>query len=72
MDYARKLMIEKNVTQKYWREVVFGSKFNILKDARNGKFDAKSDKGISLGYSTRSKAYKCLNTNTTKLWKVQM
>ena len=46
---------------------VFGCKFYILKDARNWKFDAKSDEGIFLGYSTRSKAYKCLNTNTNKI-----
>ena len=39
----------------------------ILKDSRNGKFYAKSDEGIFLGYSTRSKAYKCLNTNTNKI-----
>ena len=39
----------------------------ILKDVRSGKFDAKSDEGIFLGYSTRSKAYKCLNTNTNKI-----
>ena len=30
-------------------------------------FDAKSDEGIFLGYSTRSKAYKCLNANTNKV-----
>ena len=46
---------------------IFGCKWYILKDARNGKFDAKSDEGIFLGYSTRSKAYKCLNTNTNKI-----
>ena len=39
----------------------------ILKDTRNGKLDAKSDEGIFLGYSTRSKAYKCLNANTNKI-----
>ena len=27
----------------------------------------KSEEGIFLGYSTRSKAYKCLNTNTNKV-----
>ena len=43
---------------------VFGCKCYILKESKNGKFDAKSDEGIFLGYSTRSKAYKCLNTNT--------
>ena len=46
---------------------VFGRKCYILKDARNGKFDAKSNEGIFLGYSTRSKSYKCLNTNTNKI-----
>ena len=40
---------------------------SILKDDRSGKFDAKSDKGIFLGYSIRSKAYKCLNVNTNKV-----
>ena len=46
---------------------MFGCKCYILKDYRNGKFNAKSDEGIFLGYSTRSKAYKCLNTNTNKI-----
>ena len=36
-------------------------------DFRNGKLDEKSEEGIFLGYSTRSKAYKCLNTNTYKV-----
>ena len=103
MDCARTLMMEKNVSLKYWREVVstsiytlnhvqvkkgthatpfelwygyspnvkyfkvFGRKCYILKDFRNGKIDAKSEEGIFLGYSTRNKAYKCLNTNTNKV-----
>ena len=46
---------------------VFGSKCYILKDTRNGKFDAKSDGGIFPSYSIRSKAYKCLSTNTNKI-----
>ena len=50
---------------KYFR--IFGSKCYIIKDDRNGKFDAKSDEGIFLGYSTRSKAYKCSDTNTNKV-----
>ena len=50
---------------KYFK--IFGRKLYILKDDRNGKFDAKSDEGIFLGYSTRSKSYKCLNTNTNKI-----
>ena len=45
---------------------VFGNKFYILKESRNGKFDAKSDEGIFLGYYTTRKYYKCLNTNTKK------
>ena len=52
---------------KYFK--IFGSKCYILKDDRNGNFDAKSDKGIFLGYSTRSKAYKCLNASTKKVVK---
>ena len=46
---------------------MFGCKFYILKESRNGKFDAKNDEGIFLGYSTRSKAYKCLNASTNKI-----
>ena len=46
---------------------MFGCKCYILKDSRNGNFVAKSDEGIFLGYSTRSKAYKFLNTNTNKI-----
>ena len=51
--------------KKYFK--VFGSKCYILKDIRNGKLDAKSKEGIFHSYSTRSKAYKCLNTNTNKV-----
>lgn len=50
---------------KYFR--IFGCKCYILKDNRNGNFDAKSDEGIFQGYSTKSKAYKCLNSNTNKI-----
>lgn len=50
---------------KYFK--MFGRKCYILKDNRNGKLDAKGEEGIILGYSTRSKAYKCLNTNTNKI-----
>ena len=103
IDYARTLMMEKNVALKYWREAVstvvytlnrvqimkgtnatpfelwyghspnvkhfkvFGCKCYILKESRNDKFDAKSDENIFLGYSTRRKAYKFLNTNTKKV-----
>ena len=38
---------------KYFK--IFVSKCYILQDVRGGKFDAKSEEGIFLGYSTRSK-----------------
>ena len=44
---------------------VFGSKCYILNDRENlGKFDAKSDEGIFLGYSTNSRAYRVYNKRT--------
>ena len=46
---------------------IFRCKCYILKESRDGKFDAKSEEGIFLGYSTRRKAYKCLNINTNKV-----
>ena len=46
---------------------MFGCKCYILKESRNGKFNAKSDEGIFLGYSTKIKSCKCLNTNTNKV-----
>ena len=48
---------------KYFR--VFGSKCYILNDRENlGKFDAKSDEGIFLGYSTSNRAYRVYNKRT--------
>ena len=48
---------------KYFR--VFGSRCYILNDWENfEKFDAKSDEGIFLGYSTTSCAYKVFNKRT--------
>ena len=48
---------------KYFR--VFESKCYILNDQENlGKFDAKSDEGIFLGYSTTSWAYRVFNKRT--------
>ena len=46
---------------------VFESKCYIFKDSRKGKFDVKGDEGILLGYSCKSKAYKCLNLSTHKV-----
>ena len=48
---------------KYFR--IFGSKCYILNDRENPrKFDAKSDEGIFLGYSTNSRAYRVYNKRT--------
>jgi len=45
---------------------VFGCKCFILNTKDNlGKFDAKSDEGIFLGYSTISKAYRVFNRRTS-------
>jgi hypothetical protein len=53
----------KKPTVKYFK--VFGSKCYILRDRENlGKFDAKSDVGIFLGYSTSSRASRVYNTRT--------
>ena len=44
---------------------MFGSKCYILNDQENlGKFDAKSDEGIFLGYSTTSRVYRVFNKRT--------
>ena len=54
---------EKKSKVKYFR--VFGSKCYILNDRKNlEKFDAKSDKGIFVGYSTNSQAYRVYNKRT--------
>ena len=48
---------------KYFQ--VFGSKCYILNDQENlRKFDAKSDEGIFLRYSTTSRAYRIFNKRT--------
>ena len=53
----------KKLKVKYFQ--VFGSKCYILNDRENlGKFDAKSDEGIFLRYSTTSRAYRVFNKRT--------
>ena len=48
---------------KYFR--IFGSDYYILRDRENlEKFDAKSDKGYFLEYSSTSKAYRVYNLRT--------
>ena len=40
---------------------VFGRKCYIRREDRIRKFDSRIDEGILLGYSSKSKAYKCFN-----------
>ena len=47
---------------KYFK--IFGSKYYIKRDYVVGKFDPRSDEGMFLGYSLKSKAYKCFNYRT--------
>ncbi|MGI4458266.1 hypothetical protein ACR2WA_25375, partial [Klebsiella pneumoniae] len=46
---------------------IFGSRCYVHKDDRNGKFDQKSEEGKFLGYSSRSKAFKCLMKSSNKI-----
>jgi hypothetical protein len=47
---------------------VFGSKCYIKReDGRIGKFDSRVDKGIFVGYSRKSKAYKCFNMRLNRI-----
>jgi hypothetical protein len=47
---------------------VFGSKCYIKReDDRIGKFDSRVDKGIFVGYSRKSKAYKCFNMRLNRI-----
>ena len=51
---------------KYFK--IFGSKcFIKINDGSPRKFDSRVDEGIFLGYSTRSKAYKCYNNRLRKI-----
>ena len=54
---------EKKPVVKYFK--IFGSDCYILHDRENlEKFDAKSDKGYFLGYSSTSRAYRVYNLRT--------
>ena len=54
---------------KYFR--IFGSDYYILCDRENlAKFDAKSDRGYFLGYSSTSRAYKVYNLRTKTVMKL--
>ena len=75
--YTLNLVQVKTSTHSTPFELWYGYSPNILryleanalfsKKIRNGKLDTKSEEGIFLGYSTRSKDYKCLNTSTNKV-----
>lgn len=45
----------------------FGNRYFIKRDDYIGKFDAKSDEGTFLGYSTKRKDFKCYNKRTKKI-----
>ena len=47
---------------KYFK--IFGSKCYIKRDGDISKFDPRSDEGMLLGYSLKSKAYRCFNYRT--------
>ena len=47
---------------KYFKN--FGSKCYIKRDDDIGKFDARSDEGMFLGYSLKIKDYRCYNQRT--------
>ncbi|MDL1135883.1 hypothetical protein PS057_21335, partial [Yersinia pestis] len=60
------LWFGRKATVKHFR--VFGSKCYIKRLEQNpGKFDERADEGIFLGYSSSSKAYRCLNKRTRKI-----
>lgn len=48
---------------------VFGCKYFVLNSWKDnlGKFDAKGDEGLFLGYSTSSKAFRVFNKRTLKI-----
>ena len=60
------LLFNKKPKVSYFR--IFGSKCFILNTKDNlDKFDPKSDKGIFIGYSNRSKAYRVFNLRTNTI-----
>lgn len=60
------LWTSKTPIVKYFK--VFGSRCYIKRDDENiGKFDARCDEGIFLGYSTTNKTYRCFNKKLRKI-----
>jgi len=65
------LWFNKKESTRYFK--VFGSKCYIKRMKENlSKFDDRADEGIFLGYSIKSKAYKCYNKRLRKILRVQM
>jgi len=59
-------MVWKKASTRYFK--VFGSKCYIKRIEENlGKFDDRADEGIFIGYSTKSKVYKCYNKRLKKI-----
>lgn len=58
-------MVWKTPCVSYFKN--FGSQCFIKKDIHTHKFDVESNEGIFLGYSTKSKAYKCYNNKTKNI-----
>ncbi|CAL2260119.1 unnamed protein product [Prunus armeniaca] len=72
VEMARVMLNSKNLAKHFWAEAVntacyisnrvFGNTCYILRDMKHlAKFDSKCDKGIFLGYSTSSRAYRVYN-----------
>jgi hypothetical protein len=60
------LLKGKPISVKHFR--IFESKCYIKRDDEDlGKFDSRSDEGIFLGYSSRSKYYMCCNKRPQKI-----
>jgi hypothetical protein len=58
-------------TRKLKHFRVFGRKYYIRReDDQVGKFNSRVDKFILIGYSRRSKAYKCYNLRLNKTVKI--
>ena len=50
---------------------IFGSKCYIKNNDENlGKFDARADEGIFLGYASKSKGYRCYNKTLRKILEI--
>ncbi|XP_075104577.1 uncharacterized protein LOC142178612 [Nicotiana tabacum] len=59
-DMARTMLIDSGIAKNFWAEAINTTCYLD----QLGKFDAKSDEGIFLGYSSQRKAYKIYNKRT--------